>query len=64
MRKLNRKQTDEMMNFARQNPNVRANKIQEGLNILDYRNNEFLQQFGIRISNEMSVVGLNMIFTS
>ncbi|CAB5308725.1 unnamed protein product [Rhizophagus irregularis] len=55
MRKLTGMQTDEMMNFARQNPNVRANKIQDGLNILNYRDNEYLQQFGMSISNNMAV---------
>ncbi|CAB5168276.1 Piwi-domain-containing protein [Rhizophagus irregularis] len=63
MRKLNRRQTDDMMNFARQNPNTRANKIQDGLNILNYRDNEFLQDFGMRISNEMAVVEARVLPT-
>jgi hypothetical protein len=58
MRKLNKDQIEAMMDFARQNPNARANKIQEGLTILNYRGNEYLQQFGMSISNEMTEVGL------
>lgn len=61
MRKLNKEQTDVMMNFTRQNPSNRANKIQDGLKLLNYRENEHLQQFGMSISDEMAVVGLNMI---
>ncbi|PKK67969.1 Piwi-domain-containing protein [Rhizophagus irregularis] len=56
MRKLDGKQVDEMMNFTRQNPTLRANKIRAGLNILDYRNDEYMQQFGVRVSNEMAMV--------
>ncbi|CAB5308712.1 unnamed protein product [Rhizophagus irregularis] len=63
MRKLTGMQTDEMMNFARQNPNVRANKIQDGLNILNYRDNEYLQQFGMSISNNMAVVDARILPT-
>jgi hypothetical protein len=58
MRKLNRKQTDDMMTFTRQNPNTRANKIRNGLNMLNYQNDEYVQEFGIRVSNEMAVVSL------
>ncbi|RGB24745.1 Piwi domain-containing protein [Rhizophagus diaphanus] len=63
MRKLIGKQTEDMMNFARQNPNVRANKIQDGLNILNYRDNEYLQQFGMSISNNMTVVNARILPT-
>ncbi|MCE8166460.1 MAG: hypothetical protein I3270_02330 [Candidatus Moeniiplasma glomeromycotorum] len=51
-----------MMNFARQNPNVRANKIHAGLNILNYKNNAYLKQFGMEISNEMTVVNLKYYY--
>jgi hypothetical protein len=58
MRKLNKKQTDEMINFTRQNPSVRANKIMAGLNLLNFKNDESLRQFGVKVSNKMVVVGL------
>ncbi|CAB4404415.1 unnamed protein product [Rhizophagus irregularis] len=63
MRKLNRDQTDLMMNFTRQNPSIRANKIQDGLKLLNYRENEYLQQFGMSISNEMAVVNARILPT-
>jgi eukaryotic translation initiation factor 2C len=62
MRKLNDEQIANMMNFTRQNPTIRANKIQEGLNILNYRRNEYLQQFGMSISTDMTVVSLNFYY--
>jgi eukaryotic translation initiation factor 2C len=58
MRKLDKNLTDEMMKFTRQNPNVRANKIHDGLNILNYKGNEYLKQFGMEVSRDMAVVGL------
>ncbi|GES89957.1 piwi domain-containing protein [Rhizophagus clarus] len=63
IRKLTGRQTDDMMTFARQNPNIRANKIQDGLNILDYRSNDYLRQFGIRISTDMTVVDARVLPT-
>src|SRR6266480_6437951 len=56
MRKLDEKQTADMIKFTCQPPNVRANKINQGLGILNYRQNEHMQQFGLRVSNEMAVV--------
>ncbi|GBC00859.1 hypothetical protein RclHR1_00040010 [Rhizophagus clarus] len=57
IRKLNKRQTEEMMTFTRQNPTVRANKIRDGSNnLLNYRGDEYLRQFGIEVSNEMAVV--------
>ncbi|RIA95249.1 Piwi domain-containing protein [Glomus cerebriforme] len=56
MRKLNEKQTADMIKFTCQPPSVRANKITQGLQILDYRQNEYMQQFGLKVSNEMAVV--------
>ncbi|CAB5302952.1 unnamed protein product [Rhizophagus irregularis] len=63
MRKLNDEQIANMMNFTRQNPTIRANKIQEGLNILNYRRNEYLQQFGMSISTDMTVVNARILPT-
>ncbi|GBB99127.1 hypothetical protein RclHR1_03420010 [Rhizophagus clarus] len=63
MRKLNRRQTDEMINFARQNPGVRTNMIQDGFKILNYRGNKYLQQFEMSISNEMEVANARILPT-
>ncbi|MCE8166471.1 MAG: hypothetical protein I3270_02385 [Candidatus Moeniiplasma glomeromycotorum] len=51
-----------MIKFTCQPPNARANKIQAGLEILDFRNNEYLREFGMRISNDMMVVGLKYYY--
>ena len=56
MRKLNEKQSAGMIKFTVQPPNDRANKINQGLEILNYRQNEYMQQFGLQVSNEMAVV--------
>ncbi|CAG8449098.1 3430_t:CDS:10 [Funneliformis mosseae] len=63
VRKLNKDQVQDMIKFTCQPPNMRANKIRQGLDILDYRGNEYLQQFGMRISNEMAVVQARILPT-
>src|SRR3954453_8084509 len=55
MRELNERQTAEMIKFTRQSPIIRANKIRQGANILNYQQNEYMQQFGLRISHEMVI---------
>ncbi|PKY23704.1 Piwi-domain-containing protein [Rhizophagus irregularis] len=61
--KWNYRQMDEMFKFTCQPPSVRANKILNGLNILDYRNNEYLKQFGMEVSNNMTVVNARILPT-
>ncbi|RIA81109.1 Piwi domain-containing protein [Glomus cerebriforme] len=63
MRKLNGKQTDNMIKFTCQQPQQRANKIRQGLDILNYRNNEYLRQFGMQISTEMAMVNARVLPT-
>ncbi|CAG8629736.1 19317_t:CDS:10, partial [Gigaspora margarita] len=46
IRKLSEKQTADMIRFTCQPPHMRANKIKQGVEILNYRGNEYLQQFG------------------
>lgn len=45
-----------MIKFTCKQPHMRANNIKQGLDILNYRGNEYLQQFGMRISTDMAVV--------
>ncbi|KAK9766945.1 hypothetical protein K7432_003575 [Basidiobolus ranarum] len=61
IRKLNEQQTQEMIKFTCQPPHVRANKINQGLKVLNYRDNEYLQQFGMKISNEMTVIDARVL---
>nr|CAG8488117.1 7207_t:CDS:10 [Entrophospora candida] len=48
-RKLNDKQTADMIKFTCVKPHARANKILEGFNTLNYRDNQYLRQFGLRV---------------
>ncbi|PKY52662.1 Piwi-domain-containing protein [Rhizophagus irregularis] len=63
IQKLNEIQTADMYKFTCQPPSTRANKIMAGLNILDYRNNEYLKQFGMAVSNDMTVVNARILPT-
>ncbi|KAF9362098.1 hypothetical protein BGX34_006708 [Mortierella sp. NVP85] len=53
-KKLDDKQTADMIKHTCQPPNVRANKIKDGLAILKYRENEYLRSFGVEVSSEMA----------
>ncbi|KAI9295202.1 Piwi-domain-containing protein [Neoconidiobolus thromboides FSU 785] len=53
MKKLNERQTSDMIKLTCQRPNERANKINESMKILKHDQNEFLDDFKISLSNEM-----------
>ncbi|KAG0006510.1 Eukaryotic translation initiation factor 2C, partial [Modicella reniformis] len=53
-KKLDEQQMEEMINLSRVPPSIRAGKIQSGLEILDYANNEHINDFGVGISSEMA----------
>ncbi|KAF9208010.1 Eukaryotic translation initiation factor 2C [Haplosporangium sp. Z 27] len=55
-RKLDDRQTADMIKFTCQPPHVRANTIKDGLRILNYENNEYLKDFGLKISSEMATI--------
>ncbi|CAO3652743.1 unnamed protein product [Cunninghamella echinulata] len=63
MKKLNEKQTAEMIKFTCQKPNVRANKITQGINLLQYKSNPYLQQFGVTIKPEMAMINARVLST-
>lgn len=63
MKKLNEKQTAEMIKFTCQRPSVRANKIMDGFNLLQYKNNPYMQQFGVNVNPEMSIVDARVLDT-
>jgi eukaryotic translation initiation factor 2C len=56
LKKLNEKQTSEMIKFTCQAPHVRSNKISTGMTLLHQRDDEYLRQFGIQVSNEMMTI--------
>lgn len=53
MKKLDERQTADMIKFTSQPPHARANNIKDGLKILKYDDNEYLKEFGMKVSNEM-----------
>ncbi|KAG0338651.1 hypothetical protein BG000_003640 [Podila horticola] len=61
VKKLNEKQTADMIKFTCQPPHVRANKIKDGLKILNYQGNEFIKDFGMKISTEMAEINARIL---
>jgi len=56
VKKLDERQTADMIKFTCQPPNARANNIKDGLRILNYEGNEFLKDFGMKVSSEMMTI--------
>ncbi|CEP19097.1 hypothetical protein [Parasitella parasitica] len=55
-KKLNGKQTSEFIKITCQPPNVRVNKIMDGLKLLEHQQNPFFEEFGMEIGQEMEIV--------
>ncbi|KAF1807456.1 hypothetical protein FB192DRAFT_1465653 [Mucor lusitanicus] len=60
-RRLNRRQTAEFITATAKPPQVRFNKINEGLNLLRHRNNPYLEEFGLAVNQEMEVVNARIM---
>ncbi|KAF7729871.1 eukaryotic translation initiation factor 2C, 2 [Apophysomyces ossiformis] len=54
-KKLDGNQTTEVIRFTCQKPGVRANKIKQGFQLLDYKN-PYMQQFNMTVKPEMAMV--------
>ncbi|KAJ3051715.1 hypothetical protein HK097_007259, partial [Rhizophlyctis rosea] len=61
LRKLNERQTAEMIKFTCQPPHVRSNKISAGITILQQRDNDYLTEFGVSIGHEMAIVNARVL---
>ncbi|RUP51640.1 Piwi domain-containing protein [Jimgerdemannia flammicorona] len=61
MRKLNEKQTADMIKFTCQQPHARANNIKEGIELLNYRDNDYLKQFGLKVDSDMTTVNARIL---
>ncbi|KAJ3259926.1 eukaryotic translation initiation factor 2C, 2 [Chytriomyces hyalinus] len=61
LRKLNERQTAEMIKFTCQPPHVRSNKISAGITILQQRDNEYLNEFNVSIGHEMAIVNSRIL---
>ncbi|KAI9320095.1 Piwi domain-containing protein [Dichotomocladium elegans] len=62
-KKLNEKQTADMIKFTCQKPQVRSNKINQGFQLLGYKNNPYLQQCNMTVKPDMAVVGARVLST-
>ncbi|KAL9555283.1 hypothetical protein MBANPS3_002436 [Mucor bainieri] len=60
-RRLNPRQTAEFIKATAKPPQDRFNKIIQGLNILQHRNNPYLQEFGLNVSQEMEIVNARIL---
>ncbi|KAF9285652.1 hypothetical protein BGZ68_003657, partial [Mortierella alpina] len=56
LKKLDERQTADMIKFTTQTPAVRLNTIKNGLQILNYDNNEFMRDFGMKVSGQMATI--------
>lgn len=63
IRKLNNMQTVEMIRYVCNLPHIRANKIRKGIDILNYRSNDHMNQFGMKVSNEMTTIQARILPT-
>ncbi|KAJ3287814.1 argonaute 1 [Borealophlyctis nickersoniae] len=61
LRKLNERQTAEMIKFTCQPPHVRSNKISAGITILQQRDNDYLREFNVQIGHEMAIVNARVL---
>ncbi|KAJ3322581.1 Eukaryotic translation initiation factor 2C [Boothiomyces sp. JEL0866] len=53
MKKLNERQTSEMIKFTCQPPHIRSNKIAAGITLLQQKDDAYLKDFGIEVGREM-----------
>ncbi|KAI8917692.1 Piwi domain-containing protein [Powellomyces hirtus] len=63
LRKLNEKQTADMIRFTCQPPHVRSNKVSNGFNLLLTQDNKYLQDFNVSIGREMATVNARILPT-
>ncbi|RKO87447.1 hypothetical protein BDK51DRAFT_17710, partial [Blyttiomyces helicus] len=61
LRKLNEKQTSDMIRFTCQPPSVRSQKISSGFNLLLTSDNAYLSDFNVSISREMATVNARVL---
>ncbi|KAI8084471.1 PAZ domain-containing protein [Halteromyces radiatus] len=54
-------QKGEMIKFTWNTPNVRANLINQGFNVLDYKDDPYNQQFGVSVKPDMTMVNARVL---
>lgn len=60
-RKLDERQTAEMIRHTCQKPHIRANKITAGFHQLEYGSNRYLKEAGMKISNQMATIDARVL---
>ncbi|RKO87186.1 Piwi domain-containing protein [Blyttiomyces helicus] len=55
-RKLDERQTAEMIKFTCQPPHVRSAKISQGVTLFDYEDNPYMHFFGIKVEKDLALV--------
>ncbi|KAI7856147.1 Piwi domain-containing protein [Circinella umbellata] len=63
MKKLDEKQTADMIKFTCQKPHVRSNKIQQGFSLMQYKENPYMQHFGMKVKPEMHTIKARVLQT-
>ncbi|KAI8923006.1 Piwi domain-containing protein [Entophlyctis helioformis] len=61
LRKLNERQTAEMIKFTCQPPHIRSNKISAGITLLQQQEVDGLADFGVSIDREMATVNARIL---
>lgn len=62
-RKLDERQTSEMIKYTCQKPSIRANKITTGVQQLAYGSNPYLQEASMKISDQMTTIDARVLPT-
>ncbi|KAK3835053.1 MAG: Piwi domain-containing protein [Linnemannia gamsii] len=60
-KKLDERQTAEMITFAALPPHDRENSIKNGLRVLDYGHNQYHKNFGLTVSNESEILNARVL---
>ncbi|KAF9165771.1 eukaryotic translation initiation factor 2C, 3 [Actinomortierella ambigua] len=63
VRKLDDRQTADMLKFMGLNPTDRANRIRKGVQLLNYEGNEYIREFGMEIDTNMVKVKARVLPT-
>jgi len=62
-KKLDGPQTADLIKFACLDPVTRASNIEDGLRILSYAKSDYLEDFGLKVSNEMVSIQARVLET-
>lgn len=60
-KKFNPKQTIEFIKATVTNPQIKVNKINQGLSLLQHKNNPYIEEFGMNIKQEMEIVNARIL---